>query len=156
MELRGAELSCYLNNIRSVGLWKCLYDHCLANKAYFSAITVKNIYESFTRNMAAKASWHWNYVTVTLCIISIKMLNCFPTDAGRWSLSSRCSHPNQLRSRVFQSARRYFWPPRCPPIGNNSRVDSSGPTRLGRDARISTPNVDFCATTRQQPGVDYS
>ena len=65
-ELRGAELSCYLNNIRSVGLRKCLYDHYLANKAYFSGITVKNIRESFTHNMAAKASWHWNYVTVTL------------------------------------------------------------------------------------------
>ena len=26
----------YLNNIRSVGSWKCLYDHWLANKAYFS------------------------------------------------------------------------------------------------------------------------
>ena len=26
VELRGEDLSCYLNNIRSVGLWKCLYD----------------------------------------------------------------------------------------------------------------------------------
>jgi len=33
-------------------------DRYLANKAYFSAITVKNIYESFTHKMAAKASWH--------------------------------------------------------------------------------------------------
>jgi len=38
------------------------------NKAYFSSITAKNIYQSFTHKMAAKASWHWNYVTVTLCI----------------------------------------------------------------------------------------
>jgi len=29
---------------------------------------VKNIYESFTHKMATKASWHRNYVTVTLCI----------------------------------------------------------------------------------------
>jgi len=35
---------------------------------YFSAITVKNIYESFTHKMATKASWHRNYVTVTLCM----------------------------------------------------------------------------------------
>ena len=56
-----------LNNIRSVGLWKCLYDHYLAKKAYFSDITVANIYESFTHKMAAKASWHRYYVTVTLC-----------------------------------------------------------------------------------------
>ena len=31
------------------------YDHYLANKAYFSAITVKDIYESFTHKIAAKA-----------------------------------------------------------------------------------------------------
>jgi len=31
-------------------------------------ITVKNIFESFTHKMATKASWHRNYVTVTLCI----------------------------------------------------------------------------------------
>jgi len=44
---------------------KCLYDHYLANKAYFSAIIVKKIiYESFTHKMATKASWHRNYVTV--------------------------------------------------------------------------------------------
>ena len=62
MELRGEELSCYLNNIQSVGLEKCLYNHYLANKAYFSAITVKNIYESITHKMATKASWHRTYV----------------------------------------------------------------------------------------------
>jgi len=28
----------------------------------------ENIYKSFTHKMAAKASWHWNYVTVALCI----------------------------------------------------------------------------------------
>jgi len=39
-------------------VYENVYDHYLANKAYFSAITVKNIYESFTHNMAAKASWH--------------------------------------------------------------------------------------------------
>jgi len=31
-------------------------------------ITVKNIYQSFTHKMAAKAGWHGNYITVTLCI----------------------------------------------------------------------------------------
>ena len=68
MELRGEDLPCYLNNIQSVGLWKCPYDHQLADKAYFIDITVQNICHSFTHKMAAKASWHWNYVTVTLCI----------------------------------------------------------------------------------------
>ena len=66
MELSGEDLSCYLHNIRSGGLWKCMYDNQLANKAYFSDITVKNIFQSFTHKMAAKANWHWNYVTVTL------------------------------------------------------------------------------------------
>jgi len=37
-------------------------------KAYFSDTTVKNIYQSFTHKMATKASWHRNYVTVTLSI----------------------------------------------------------------------------------------
>jgi len=31
---------------------------------------MENIYEGFTNKMAAKASWHQNYVTVTLCISS--------------------------------------------------------------------------------------
>ena len=66
MELSGEDLSCYLHNIWSGGLWKCMYDNQLANKAYFSDITVKNIFQSFTHKMAAKANWHWNYVTVTL------------------------------------------------------------------------------------------
>jgi len=30
----------------------------LAEKAYFSDIAVKNIYQSFTHKLAAKASWH--------------------------------------------------------------------------------------------------
>ena len=45
-----------------------VYDHFLANKAYFSTLTVKNISECFTHKMAAKAIWHWNYATVTLYI----------------------------------------------------------------------------------------
>ena len=32
---------------------------------------MKNICKSFTHKMAAKASWHWNDVTVTLCILSV-------------------------------------------------------------------------------------
>jgi len=33
-----------------------LYNHYLANKAYFSAITVKNVCETFTHKMATKAA----------------------------------------------------------------------------------------------------
>jgi len=39
----------------------------LANKAYFSDNAVANISHSFTHKMAAKDSWHRNYVTVILC-----------------------------------------------------------------------------------------
>jgi len=51
------QLSCYLNSIRSVGLWKCLYDHCLANRAYFSAITVKNVREFLYNGRCADVFW---------------------------------------------------------------------------------------------------
>jgi len=56
-EVKGTKIF-YLNNIRSVGLLKCLYDHYLANKAYFSDIAVKIISKSFTHKVAAKLSWH--------------------------------------------------------------------------------------------------
>jgi len=58
VELRAEDLLCYLNNVRSVGLWKYLYDHYLANanKEYFSDITMKNIYKSFTHKVVFKAS----------------------------------------------------------------------------------------------------
>jgi len=45
-----------------------VYDRQLANKAYFSDITVASISQSFAHKMATKASWRRNYVTVTLCI----------------------------------------------------------------------------------------
>jgi len=34
------------------------YDHYLVNRAYLSDITVADISEGFTHNMAAKTSWH--------------------------------------------------------------------------------------------------
>jgi len=40
-------------------------------------MTVKNIYQSFAHKMAAKASWHRNYVTVTLCICNAGMYNVY-------------------------------------------------------------------------------
>ena len=53
VELRGEDLVCYSNKIKSVYLRKCLYDHLLINKAYLGDITATNIYK-----MAAKTSWH--------------------------------------------------------------------------------------------------
>jgi len=56
--VKGRSVIVLFKYIRFVGLRKCLYDHYLANKAYFSDITVKNIYESFTQKMAVKANWN--------------------------------------------------------------------------------------------------
>ena len=100
MELRGEKLSCYLHSIQSVGLWKCLYDHLLANKAYFSAITVKNIYESFTHKMATNASWHRHYATVTLCITrwlcvcSLSLMRAFLAAGGTRKHGTEPADPN--------------------------------------------------------------
>jgi len=77
VELMAEDFSCYLNNIQSAGLWKCLYDHLLVNKAYYSNISVKKTLITFTHNMAAKASWHRNYVTVTLCTLCPENVHLF-------------------------------------------------------------------------------
>jgi len=73
VELRSEDLWCYFNKIqfrwfykKSLSVWSLACQQCV----YFSDITVANISESFTHKMAAKASWHRNYVTVTLCIAS--------------------------------------------------------------------------------------
>jgi len=52
VELNGEELSCYSNKIESVSLRKCPYDRWL------SAVTVTNIYQSFTYKMAGKINWY--------------------------------------------------------------------------------------------------
>jgi len=36
----------------------------------------ENIYQSFTHKMTAKASWHWNYVTVILYIVCSVQKSC--------------------------------------------------------------------------------
>jgi len=68
--MNGEDLWCYSNKIESVSLRKCQHDHCLTNKAYLSAVTVTNIYESFfTYKMAAKSTGidvEQNYVNVTV------------------------------------------------------------------------------------------
>jgi len=42
----------------TVSLRKCPYDHGFTNTAYLSAITVTNVSQSFTNQMAAKINWH--------------------------------------------------------------------------------------------------
>jgi len=87
VELSEEDLSCYLNNIQYVGLWKCLYDHYLANKAYIIDIAVKNIYKSFTHKMATKASWRRNYVTVTLSQWQTFLNSFYLQDGGKNQLA---------------------------------------------------------------------
>ena len=48
----------FLHKIVSVYENVRIYDHWLTNKAYLSAITVTNIFRSFTYKMAAKTGWH--------------------------------------------------------------------------------------------------
>jgi len=74
MEVRGKDLSRYLNKIQSIGLRKCPSDHLLANKAYLSDITIANISESFTHKMEAKTSSH-RYES--------KLRHCHPTHSQR-------------------------------------------------------------------------
>jgi len=56
-------VSYYSNNVESVCLRKCPYDDWFTNKGYLIAITVTNIYESFTCKMAAKINWHMEQIT---------------------------------------------------------------------------------------------
>jgi len=88
VELRGEELSRYLNS-QFVGLWKCLYDHWLANKAYFSDIAVKNIYQSFTHKMAAKPAGIEN--TSLSHYVKITPSYYVRTMSARWAHGVCCS-----------------------------------------------------------------
>jgi len=89
VELNGDDLSCYSNKNESDSLRKCPHDHGLTNKAYFSAVTVTNIFQSFTYKMAAKSPGidrEQNYVIITLCISTFRavdhagarVLHCVP------------------------------------------------------------------------------
>jgi len=81
VEIRGEDLSCYLNKIQSIGLRKCPYEHQLANKAYLSDITAANISESFTHKMAVKTSWHRH---------ESKLHHCHPMYIERTSEALEC------------------------------------------------------------------
>ena len=113
VELKGEDLSCYLNNIWSVGLWKCPYDHELANKVHFNDITVKIISESFTHKTAAEASWHWNYITVTLWIKGITEEHVFGMAVrGRvthWIFTKDTSWQNTGVNRVSSPSSIICW-----------------------------------------------
>ena len=51
---RGEDLSRNSNNIESVGLRICPYDHYLTNKLHLSDATITNVPKSFIYKLAAK------------------------------------------------------------------------------------------------------
>ena len=114
MELKGEDLSCYLNNIQSVGLRKCLYDHYLAYKTYFSDMWKKHLSEFY------------------------------PQDSGESQLARKSRHCQpRCRSNVtfqwptnLQSFRRSPWWSRAWPL---RRAPGSGVARVGSDPRRSRP-----------------
>jgi len=55
---------------------------------------VNNISKSFTHKMAAKASWHRNYVTVALCIQLTDSLHSYP--------ACECASCYRSRRRFYQ------------------------------------------------------
>jgi len=75
VEVNGEDLSWYSNKTESVSLRKCTYYDWLTNnnKPCLSAITVANIYKSFTYKMVAKINWH-RYGT--------KLRHCRPMYSG--------------------------------------------------------------------------
>jgi len=87
VELRAEDLSCYLNNILSVGLWKCLYDHYLANEAYFSDIAVK-IFIRFIRVLPTR--WRRKPADIEITLLSLYVYDVrFVTKAcGKFDFSS--------------------------------------------------------------------
>jgi len=58
VELKGKDVWCYSDEMESVNLRKCPYDHQLTNKAYLGTVTITSIFQSFTCKMAAKTRWH--------------------------------------------------------------------------------------------------
>jgi len=117
VELNGESLSCYSNKIEWVSLRKCPYDHWLTKKAYLSAITVTNIYYSFTYKMAAKINWH-RYGTKLrhyhhLCIqtrkhrlhigstsIALGTTDAVSKPATKWKSLGRCIRPKKRNTIV--------------------------------------------------------
>ena len=111
VELRGEDLSYYSNEIESVSLRKCPYDHWFTNKAYLSAITVTNTSQSFTYKMAAKINWHryWTklrhchpmYCDEHACCVCVRLFVC-PRGANISPVLNVQSVPN------FYAC--YLWP----------------------------------------------
>jgi len=74
------------------------------NEVYLSDITVKNISKSFTHKMAAKASWHWNYATVALCIgRCVSRKPC----SKQWTVNTSDKN-SAVQTRAFQFAIRIY------------------------------------------------
>ena len=68
VKLMGEYLSCYLSKTFDPLVYGNVCMIINLPTRSILAISQWNIYQSFTHKMAAKTSWYWSYVTVTLCI----------------------------------------------------------------------------------------
>ena len=92
MELRGEDLACYSNKIKSVCLRKCLYDRKLINKAYLDDIAATNIIRVLPTRWRRKPfgiDMERNYVTNTLCIVASRRV----ATGGMWVYTKTCEMP---------------------------------------------------------------
>jgi len=149
----GEDLLRYSNKIESIDLRQCPYDH--AKKAYLSGITVRNIYESFTHKMAAKASWHRYGTKLHHCHpVYYESLHAFSrTLISVVNQSSTLSElPVALDSDALLALRRLFpeidslvrvtlVPPRRSPRSRAARQTSDDQVALVAPARSSSGNV---------------
>jgi len=70
--VKGQGFIVFFNSIQSVGLWKCLYDHYLANKAYFRASIV------FQRYHSSKHLWEFYQQDGDKSQLASKLRHCHP------------------------------------------------------------------------------
>jgi len=70
-------------------------------RSYFGDIIVANISESFTHKMAAKASWHRNYVTVIICI---RLCSCNTSTESSWSQQFAEIVRYAILSRIYEKS----------------------------------------------------
>ena len=111
---------------------------------------MKNIYECFTHKMAAKATWHWNYITVTMCIVYthcvrdnkaltiVTLQRCF-MDINQWMSANRLKL-NRDKTELIWTGTKY-----SVTVGNASFLS----LRLGADVFYQV-NMFVCSDWSSQ------
>jgi len=89
VELRGKDLSCYLNIFDPLVYLKSLYDHySLLTKRVLVISQRQTFIKSFTHKMAGKVSLHQNCVTVALCM-ALCLSVCHKSEFSQNSCTNR-------------------------------------------------------------------